>query len=75
MVQRLSGADASYLYMETPTLHMHTLKIALIDASSVPGGYTFALLQDELAARLHLLPPFRRRLVQVPFQINHPVWV
>jgi diacylglycerol O-acyltransferase len=75
VVQRLSGADASYLYMETPTLHMHTLKIALIDASSVPGGYTFALLQDELAARLHLLPPFRRRLVQVPFQINHPVWV
>jgi WS/DGAT/MGAT family acyltransferase len=75
VVERLTGADASYLYMETPTLHMHTLKIALVDASSVPGGYTFGLLQDELAARLHLLPPFRRRLVQVPFQINHPVWV
>ncbi len=75
MVERLTGADASYLYMETPTLHMHTLKIALIDATSVPGGYSFGRLQDELAARLHLLPPFRRRLVQVPLQINHPVWV
>ena len=75
MVERLTGADASYLYMETPTLHMHTLKIALIDVSMVPGGYTFEKLQEELAARLHLLPPFRRRLLKVPFQINHPVWV
>ncbi len=75
MVERLPGADAGYLYMETPTLHMHTLKIALVDASAVEGGYTFARLQEELAARLHLLPPFRKRLVTVPFGINHPVWV
>ncbi len=75
MVERLTGADASYLYMETPTLHMHTLKIALLDVSTVPAGYSFGLLQDELAARLHLLPQFRRRVVQVPFQLHHPVWV
>jgi diacylglycerol O-acyltransferase len=75
MVERLTGADASYLYMETPTLHMHTLKIALLDVTTVPGGYSFGLLQDELAARLHLLPQFRRRVVKVPFQIHHPVWV
>jgi diacylglycerol O-acyltransferase len=75
VVERLPGADAGFLYMETPTLHMHTLKIAIVDASSVPGGYTFERFQEELAARLHLLPPFRRRLVKVPFQIHHPVWV
>ncbi len=75
MVERLDGVDAGFLYMETPTLHMHTLKIALIDASTAPGGYTFALLQEELGSRLHLLPPFRRRVVNVPFQLNHPVWV
>ncbi|MCU1593245.1 MAG: putative diacylglycerol O-acyltransferase, partial [Frankiales bacterium] len=75
MVERLPGADASFLYMETPTLHMHTLKIALVDVSSVPGGYSFEKFQEELGARLHLLPPFRRRLMKVPFQIHHPVWV
>lgn len=75
MVERLPGADANYLYMETPTLHMHTLKIAIIDVTGVEGGYTFARVQEELAARLHLLPPFRRRLVKVPFMLNHPVWV
>ena len=75
VVQRLPGVDAGFLYMETPTLHMHTLKVALVDVSTVPGGYSFGRFHDELAARLHLLPPFRRRLVPVPFQLNHPVWV
>lgn len=75
MVERLPGADASFLYMETPTLHMHTLKIALVDVTDAPGGYSFEKLQEELGARLHLLPPFRRRLMKVPFQIHHPVWV
>ena len=75
MVERLPGVDAGFLYMETPTLHMHTLKIALVDVSTVPGGYSFERLQEELAARLHLLPPFRRRVVPVPLQVHHPVWV
>ena len=75
MVERLPGVDAGFLYMETPTLHMHTLKIALVDVSTAPGGYSFARVQEELAARLHLLPPFRRRVVQVPLRLHHPVWV
>jgi diacylglycerol O-acyltransferase len=75
VVERLPGVDAGFLYMETPTLHMHTLKVAIVDASTVPGGYTFQRFQEELAVRLHLLPPFRRRVMKVPFQIHHPVWV
>ncbi|GAC1315223.1 MAG: wax ester/triacylglycerol synthase family O-acyltransferase [Acidimicrobiales bacterium] len=74
-MQRLTGLDAGYLYMETPTLHMHTLKISVLDPSTVPGGYSFPKVREELAQRLHLLPPFRRRLVDVPFGINHPVWI
>ena len=27
------------------------------------------------ARRVHLVPPFRRRLVEVPFRLHHPVWV
>jgi diacylglycerol O-acyltransferase len=37
-MERLTGLDAGFLYMETPTQHMHTLKIALLDPSTVPGG-------------------------------------
>jgi diacylglycerol O-acyltransferase len=74
-MQRLTGLDAGFLYMETPTLHMHTLKISVLDPSTVPGGYSFDKVKQELASRLHLLPPFRRRLVEVPFGIHHPVWI
>lgn len=74
-MERLQGVDAGFLYMETPTQHMHTIKVGILDTSDVPGGYTFERLRDELASRLHLLPAFRRRVVAVPFGLHHPVWV
>jgi len=74
-MERMTGLDAGFLYMETPTLHMHTLKIAVVDPSGVPGGYSFDLLKQVLASRLMYLPPFRRRIVEVPFGLTHPVWV
>src|SRR5207248_11269052 len=74
-VERLTGLDASFLYNETPTLHMHTLKYTVLDVSTVPGGYDFERFRHELDRRLHLLPPFRRRIVQVPGQLHHPVWI
>src|SRR5205085_6693967 len=61
--------------METPTLHMHTLKIAVLDPSTVPGGYSFERFEQVLGERLHLLPSFRRRLVDVPLRLHHPVWI
>ena len=74
-MERLTGLDASFLYNETPTLHMHTLKYTVLDVSTVPGGYDFERFQHELDRRLHLLPGFRRRIVQVPGQLHHPVWI
>ncbi|HJP66081.1 MAG TPA: wax ester/triacylglycerol synthase domain-containing protein, partial [Actinomycetota bacterium] len=71
----MTGVDAGFLYMETPTLHMHTLKVGVVDPSAVPGGYSFQRFQEELEKRLHLLPPFRRRIVPVPLGLNHPVWI
>jgi WS/DGAT/MGAT family acyltransferase len=73
-MKRLSGLDAGFLYAETPTLHFHTLKVAVIRPGS-PEDYTFERFRDVLASRLHLLPPFRRRAVMVPFGLFHPVWV
>jgi len=70
----MPGVDAGFLYMETPTLHMHTIKVALLDVSDLPS-YSFQGFKDELVLRLHLLPPFRRRVVEVPLQLNHPLWV
>src|SRR5581483_3216215 len=51
------------------------LKIAVIDPADVPGGYNFDLLKEVLGSRLKYLPPFRRRVVEVPFRLTHPVWI
>lgn len=74
-MQRLTGLDATFLYLETPRNHMHVASTCVFDPSTVPGGYSFAKVRAMVEERLPLLPPFRRRLVQVPFQIHHPLWI
>jgi len=74
-VEQLSGLDASFLYLETPTLHMHVEMVAVFDPATVPGGYSFAKMQAQIASRTHQAPVFRRLLVEVPFRLGHPIWV
>ncbi len=73
--ERLSGLDASFLYMETPTLHMHVAITAVFDPSTVPGGYSFRRVRQLINDRIPLAPVFQRRLVEVPMRLGHPVWV
>jgi diacylglycerol O-acyltransferase / wax synthase len=74
-MERLTGLDASFLYMETPSLHMHVSMAAVFDPSTVPGGYSFEKLRDLVGTRLALAPVFRRRLVEVPLRLGHPYWL
>jgi WS/DGAT/MGAT family acyltransferase len=74
-MERLSGLDASFLYFETSQMHMHVSIVAIVDPKDAPGGFSFDKVQDLIASRLHLLPPFRRRPVPVPFDLHHPLWV
>src|SRR5688500_9269788 len=73
-MQRLTGLDATFLYLETPTSHMHVAGCAVFDPTGVED-YSFDKVKELVASRLHLLPPFRRRLVNVPFQVHHPLWI
>ena len=73
--ERLSGLDATFLYLETSTLHMHVALTAVFDPTTVPGGYSFPRLRRLIADRIPLAPVFQRRLVEVPFRLGHPVWV
>jgi WS/DGAT/MGAT family acyltransferase len=74
-VQRLSGTEAAFLYLETPSTHMHVTGTLVLDPGSLEGRETFAEVRRLMEERLHLLPPFRRRLVQVPLGAAHPVWI
>jgi diacylglycerol O-acyltransferase len=71
-VTRMSGADAGFLYMETPAMHMHTLKMAIVDPSP---DLTFDNLVKATFYRLRRMPALRRKVVPVPFSLNHPVLV
>jgi diacylglycerol O-acyltransferase len=71
-MERMEGVDAGYLYMETPSMHMHTVKVAILER---PGGFDVDRFGQEVLARLDRLPPFGRRVLNVPFRLNHPVWV
>ncbi|AWT51308.1 WS/DGAT/MGAT family O-acyltransferase [Mycolicibacterium smegmatis] len=74
-MQRLSGWDAFLLYSETSNVHMHTLKIAIIDLEGI-GDRTFGVedFRKVLHGRLHKLEPFRFQLVDIPFKFHHPMW-
>jgi WS/DGAT/MGAT family acyltransferase len=78
-MRRLNGMDAYLLYSETPNLHSHTLKVAVIDAAEHRGGpggdFGFDAFRKHFARRLHLLEPLRYRLVEIPWRIHHPMWL
>src|SRR5579862_2289524 len=71
----MSGIDAKFLYSETPTAHMHTIKVVVADVSGMPEGFSYDVFVEVLGEHLGRLPAFRRRVVTVPFSLGHPVWI
>ncbi|MGI9125454.1 MAG: WS/DGAT/MGAT family O-acyltransferase [Mycobacterium sp.] len=74
-MQRLSGLDASFLYLETSTQPLHVCSVLELDAATIPGGYSFESLCDELAVRIRAIPSFREKLANSFLNLDHPVWV
>src|SRR3954471_12146646 len=78
-MKRLNGMDAMLLYSETPNLHTHTLKVAVVHAADYrttqSGEFTFDVFRRTVARRLHLLDPLRYQLVDIPARLHHPMWL
>ncbi|MEI7592280.1 MAG: wax ester/triacylglycerol synthase family O-acyltransferase [Actinomycetes bacterium] len=74
-MQRLTGLDDGFLWMETPTSCMHVASVIVVDGSASDGPVTFERIRSLYASRLDFAPPFRRRLVTVPFGLHHPLWI
>ena len=71
-MQRLSGLDASFLYLETAAQPLHVCSILEIDTSTIPGGYTFDRLRDALTLRIKAMPEFREKLADNRLQPRSP---
>lgn len=74
-VKRLNGMDAMLLYSETPSLHTHTLKVAIIDAAAYDVEFSFDVFRHTLRRRLHRLEPLRYKLIDIPWRLHHPMWL
>ena len=74
-VKRLNGMDAMLLYSETPNLHTHTLKVAVVDAADYDGEFNFDLFRHTLRRRLHRMDPLRYKLIDIPWRLHHPMWL
>ena len=72
---RLTGLDGAFLALESPTTHLHILGAMVFDPDGVPGGLGFRRIRSLVAERVPLVPPFRMRMVEVPFGLQHPTLV
>ena len=74
-MERLSGLDASFLYIESPTQPLHVCSILELNTSTMPAGYTFDRLHGELTRRIVAIPDLRVKLADSQLNLDHPVWV
>lgn len=72
-MRRLNGVDALLLYTEAPEIHMHTLKIGILDVAGV-DGFDFEMFRRVARPRLLALRPLRYQLVDIPLKLHHPMW-
>jgi diacylglycerol O-acyltransferase / wax synthase len=75
-MRQLTSLDAQFLAFETPRAFGHVGGLAVYDPSTAPGGtLTADDIRELVAQRIHMLPPFTQKLVNVPFGLDHPYWI
>lgn len=71
LIDRLSALDEAFLRIESDAAHMHVGWTLLVEGEPP----TIDELCEQVAARLDLLPRFRRCAVTSPMHLHDPVWV
>jgi diacylglycerol O-acyltransferase / wax synthase len=75
-VDPLSVLDASFLYLEKPSVHMHVAGLAVLDPRTRPGGrMTADHLAELIDRRIHMVPRFRQKVMTPPLGLGRPMWV
>jgi WS/DGAT/MGAT family acyltransferase len=74
-MRRLSGLDAAFLALETPTSTGHVGGLSILEAREGSTSLTLAHLTELMESRIGAVPVLRQRLMTVPLGIDQPVWV
>ena len=67
--RRLSPQDATFLYLETPEAPMSIGSVAIFE-----GHISYRRFLESIQSRMHLIPRYRQRVVEPPFNIGRPTW-
>ena len=69
-IEQISAQDATFLYADSPTSPMHIGSLTIVE-----GSLNYKDFKAIVASKLHLMPKFRKRLLNVPFNLDYPYWV
>ncbi|QQW37347.1 WS/DGAT/MGAT family O-acyltransferase [Mycobacterium marinum] len=70
----LNSLDALMVASESPNVHLHTLKVAVIELDKKCRKFDIESFRNEIRARLLFLDPLCYQLINIPFNIHHPIW-
>jgi diacylglycerol O-acyltransferase / wax synthase len=74
-MKSLTGLDATFLYLESPEMPMHVGSFNLCELPKGFRGSFHKKVVKHIASRMHLAPVFSRKLVAMPLDLGHPLWV
>jgi WS/DGAT/MGAT family acyltransferase len=74
-MKQLTGLDASFLYMETPSQFGHVSSLSIFEKPDDQAYDAFTAWRQQIEQRLHLLEPLRRKVRDVPMHLDHPFWI
>lgn len=75
---RLGAMDASFLHLERLETPMHVGALSVFEGGAFfdeAGRFRLADARRLVDSRLHLIPRFRKRLMDVPLAQGRPIWV
>jgi WS/DGAT/MGAT family acyltransferase len=75
---RLTALDSSFLHLERLETPMHVGAVSVFEGGPFvdsDGRFRLADARELVAARLELIPRFRKKVMHVPLQLGRPIWV
>ena len=73
-MKQLSGLDAAFLYMESATTYGHVEGLAVYQRPSADFD-PYTVVRARFNSLIGHVEPLRRRIVTVPFGLDHPYWI
>lgn len=73
-MQQLSGLDQAFLALEGRATPLHVTSLIVLDGATLPDGFSYEAVRDQVEARTRGIRQFRQVLHDVPFGLDHPYW-